>query len=1532
MSHSSQTVGKQGGGGSEKLRRVPFKVDIPSSKPQVEPTRGKKKIKPPKPSPSSEKVTPESLFKFLQGLDFSGRKEFTENMCEKMAELFTDRFGVNPTKESAARILMDEEKETARVMKQANQIMHDELVKNSTVPDKEVHLKKSKRAMAAVKQKLSTMFTSPGDVSAGQLVDMTPLLCELATNLFDAYGTTELIKKKVEAKPNSTVQDYVDNLIKRMPPVAEVIVDNDIDYLEELDLQMPVDVPNYLGRKETNPNVSPLIQTCENYFICKTFPLLLESQKAASKLFAMESRDIRDTVYVSAEEYDRRQILNRIRAKLRQVVSRTPKKTIGVRVQSTPAYGAFLTIRSSVASWSEEKRFQVFRSEASFANWLSAEGYDWVSQVAELRLDLMEAFPGLIGTSLPEKITAIPQTKSEDARGYLSMLMWDTYQSFAGFFTFSGKPKVAKAIRKGLQLPESEPLSVIGLVKIFASLMIAVILFTTIITFMLHPEVVPTQISNDVRLTQPLSHETAKLIFPHLAQMNSSFTWQQERALGEVSRIYKIKTETEITPDTAIRSVQQLSGTELKEFIENDIRTRIFYIVLNLDSPKMKDFASALVMLPESIDKSDSISRIYKDYSSLTAKNQPVSRESNMKIFEEVVEREIKLLSSVYSDIDALRMHVEKLSDEVTESRMLSSENFDQSLSVLSAYDDSVLESTEKAKSVLDNLIEIAVVEKYYSSTTVSDARLPNDLRNRLYTHYYLEALKRNPSGANITVDQMADLLFHINYKAIFDEITDWTDIPRFRASLKVYSTPPSPGEFTFESRQAKVLELADEIRNFEIYDPELARTMFVETFMLSIRGIARQFHFELTPKEAFDSIIRIMLLLNTGGWVFLRYMSYFGKNFGELSRYAYTAEKTWANLVIFTLGSMSMFYTGYYNGIGTILSALASPLPLYLSGGLIGLELFSYAKGSRAAALLFPLIGGFSPEYETTRNWLSWVGESWDALSLVVAPASGVIGALGATGLAFVKPVLGLLSATGVASIGLYSAWKNYDFKQNMLLVKMMQSVWKLSPIGYPAIWRIIDYLYYDDTTVRNIRGTPALDDATKNRIFKSVDSIHFYTSMALLIGMFTLSSDVMLMSQMKENYGLLRKFDKGPNYRMSFTEEYRAYIDRSSSWSTAQFQEAKSEAEQNFTSISQFIADAEEARVQVLRISEDLKKAKQRYPGTYENLKTLRQAPLPTRVALVREPLTLTNLKIESKGWVYAQYTNQQYYIQGEAVPPETISQYGETYKFYPETEYVQLGIPEKIEEEGESLICVRPNSDSWIWAPSYYFTSPMVTPPRLEKNFYTVTVTKPAVLEGRYFKPGEVFIAQKIQDGKSIELRSMVIGGGLGPKIPVNSVKAVELDSFEGPYFNRKCLVGSDDFTYIVGRTYNFSESQLVEVTYQRLNRVLLIKEEDLVYIPEPPFRIRLTEPYFENVEEPGSDSLLKIFGPSKYAAGQVMEVLELTGNGFKVKLEDSVPSLVYLRKSQFEFLTPPAVVNLTAPVETQRKPKLGRTQRK
>ena len=981
MSQSLNTVGKQG---ATKVRKQPFESLNPGTKPRLVP------LPVSKPQPvelGQDEVFTAALQRLLK-MSVQEKEEFHKRLGDETKRVLENRFGQNYTKESATRVFTDERKQILSMVTKANEKLQQELMRNSTVPDKEMHMGKAMQVKKLIMKKLRTkpIIPSPDD-----LLDLLPMLNEMGTHLFEAYGVMDKLKQDYAPTPSNKVDEYIDNFLENLPPTVEVVIDDDIDYLEELDRMYPRDsTPEYLGRQE-NSGAIRVEQQCENYLICKSYPLLLDSETDPEKLYPMQTLDIKDAIYVTAKQYNQRQILNRVAAKLRNIKpKRFSLRVSALRTAGRMSYAIFVELKKELEKLSEDERFSILSTSYSFDAWLTKLVPVAVDEKDLIRLDLIDSFPRTIGIQQPENSTAVPQSKNEGVRLFNCLRIWNCYESLKNLFKASGQEVVSTTLADKMQIPSTIPKSSTSLMSIFSVLVIAVSFLA--ITFAVlfgggpvvenwqpktyeAPQVTPLENYTNY---ENLPREVLKRIVPEFSSLNTTLSQAKRDAFSTVSEIFNISTEFNTTIQPARISVEQMSTEEVRDFVRNDIKRGLFYVAFGKNESKDK-FEDALQLLGPRLndDTAELISSVKNLYSYYKASKAPLGESSERQVFIQSVEELVdNLMDEKYKDVEELRKNILKYETQIYRAKVMASPDPDNAIAVLQAYDQTFIGLANNVRQTLDNMVDIAVLDEAISKVKKDPPSL-----QRTQTLVYYESMRlirdKNPEYTNETaIDMYAPTVLSSSSLQIFDSLVDSSSKSKIRAAFKYFSKL-DPERPDIAAAQEKIDAIAKDMDSVHWADPENIRATFIYTWMLTINAIAKQIGMNLTPTQSIQAILALLLGSSAVGAACFQYMVFFEKNFGNMSRWVKTAQKTWFCFVLFTICAMGTFYYRYESWCGAIGTNIALPLGNTLGPIFTGIETLAGFLGNRAHNLLFPLIGGVDPEVASNVAWYDWVKDT---------------------------------------------------------------------------------------------------------------------------------------------------------------------------------------------------------------------------------------------------------------------------------------------------------------------------------------------------------------------------------------------------------------------------------------------------------------------------------------------------------------------------------------------------------------------------
>jgi len=1545
MSHSSKSVGKQGG---TKVRKQPYESFQPATKPQLVPVE-----EPTAAAPDPQQLQ-QIMLQALLKMTPQQKADYHKKLEAEMHRVYTNKFGKNYTKESAIRVFNDERRQILDMLQKSNSNMQNKLMEESPVPNKEMHMRKAMQTKEKLLRRMELDNFYPGDMNSADMLEYMPTLNEMTTHLFNAYGTTEQLKEEYATEPTNTVDEFIDDVIQNLPPIAQIIIDDNIDYLEELDRLYPRNItPDYLGSQE-KPETILLEQRCENYLICKTFPLLLEQDKEPGKLYPMQTSDIKDLVYVPADEYDRRQILNRIKSKLSGLKPHIQKsaniRVSGFRTDNRDSSAMFRQIKGFLGDVSEKERFAIIATESAFRDFCTKQGIPNYPDKELIRLDLLDSFPALTGTHTTNAVTAIPTSKDEKVNIFNTLRAWSHYDDIKNLFYLTGQKIVPTTVSLKLGIPDKLPNSISVLLSYFSYILIGLSILAVIFALLfagdtkvpqrssvpiVSPPIVPqpTPVAAPTPLHDPknyngLSSEVLKRLIPDLTALNTTLSENQRAAFSQISNVFNLSAEFNTTYDFATTSIDQMSGQELIEFLKSDVKRRLFYYTLGdyqlREKVGYKEIMDSFQLLGYGYDKSlaiDSIEALWKNYNiELKKKKTASDREIFIQNVEEVVDQ---LFEKSYTDAEALRSQVRKQEKAIYQAKVLANQDIDNTLSILSLYTDSFGQISNSVKRTLDNMVDIAMLNENIPALMAGNKL--SDVEQTLYAQHMKLILENYPEYNNQSmIDMYAPTVLGSSYLKIFDILTNSSSIDQVRANFRYYGKYNS-SYVSLRENVNKIIPYTRKFKEVQLFDPARARSVWIEAHLNAVNGIAWQLGKKLNVRESINAILYSLIgtsILSAGA---LHFLAFFGFRFGEMSRWVKFSQKTWFVYAIYTLSSMSMFYYEYESTFATIISSMSMPLGLALSVAFPAVEIVASLNDQRPGSWIFPLLGGFDPDIEQSKSWWTAFRESMDIFGTVSEPwytAAATLGglmvsAVATTATAWALPIIAISGVTVKAAYRMADTYNTYRQEQMQLRMQMVKTILNVLVIDAPPIWQLFSRVFPNEEMDRDKKGNASFSQASNDIEMRNIKWISLITGIVISGYSVYLAPENILRFQKETLYGLL-KVNTVSNDAIDYSlGDQIATLNIKLSVLNNAMERSNEEYRRRFAVATNFYEDIHATQVYFSEILAKLSDQRKVFNDTAVNLESLRRNPRALKNVSPREFLWLQEVKVNGT-WTYTQETKDGLLLGRNILNSTEIEEKGLRYKFAPEKEYTQIGAEELL-ETGQKVVCVRPTgSYNWIWVPSYYFPDVNHSVDTLDLQYANVEVTKSVPYQGKFFQEGERFVVQKFTENRQSVWRIVSPDGGFSTEIPLDAVSFSPLETV-APQETGKLFMRMSEGTgiYKAGVVLPTENGSLYQL-FKDLSppAVVYAKREELFEIPQGSFKVKITGEGWEaaTIDSKTGVYYIDVQGPSlsftspKFNPGQVFTVDKVTKYGFRVgtRLYNGVPVDQILKFRNFDYL--------------------------
>ena len=315
---------------SSKLAFTPVNKFEPLSKPPPVVTIPKKQTKPSAvPAKKAPVVDKDPNVHAFSKYTIQEQRDAIDAMKKGFTEDLKKTFGPNPTGESAGRVISKQIRDLSNLLAKTNDKLESEIFSTGFAQKNPRLRSRYNENLAELSKKVTKTVIDAQVPSAEDIGKLVPDIHKMAESLFAAIDGETLWKKHTNNEPPQRLLDaMLDKFADSLGPISQTVIDNDIDYLEILDSDYKSDRINGVDPANTKLYAEQQLfhRQIENFHICRMFPLIpSDSAKDPEAKFPVRNKETGQIYYVSADQYNRIQIFNRIDHKW-QACSRRPKR------------------------------------------------------------------------------------------------------------------------------------------------------------------------------------------------------------------------------------------------------------------------------------------------------------------------------------------------------------------------------------------------------------------------------------------------------------------------------------------------------------------------------------------------------------------------------------------------------------------------------------------------------------------------------------------------------------------------------------------------------------------------------------------------------------------------------------------------------------------------------------------------------------------------------------------------------------------------------------------------------------------------------------------------------------------------------------------------------------------------------------------------------------------------------------------------------------------------------------------------------
>ena len=848
--------------GGENLQRVPIKK--PTSMKEVE----------------SGKQFLETMTKIDETLAAGTpvqKKNVLENMGLEFCDAFKTKHGILLNRENFGAVASRITKDKVRDLRSQNEMLHNKLFQNSTASNKVRHMERADQAKANLMNKLKEVITDSPTLSAEGMGKLQPLLQDYVSHLATAYGVKDKIDAEHAANGKTDFQLDMDTFIARLPKLKEVVVDENIPYLEELNEPDTLsDVPEYLASasmKATEEEVRYQMEL-ENYRICSFYPLLSDdkTQDIAAR-FPLENAELHKTVMVTAVEYNQNQILNRIRAKLAK--NRLRRKQIQVtgffvghrNHETFTAELLFEHFKGLLKTKTASERHSILSSETTLRSWM-ANNRSPNAAIANYKFDNMVQIREWLIQDYPLQIGVLTNTnevlisKSEPVNAGIMQAIWVFFAALKGIFFDIGANEVVEEVENTTQIPTKTKGKIKYSWTTLGSLFVGIALLIFMLTSVLgvRPETRPefnsvSELKSATSITDFMTHNvsntTSQFWRDEINRSVSNLDSLDRAALSIVAPIFDTSPAESLNVSQWM-NVEAMSPTQLKSIIHEDIVDKVFNFK-DLDIFEERLTEALTLVKPVQKEVKLKIMKAHKSYVSANSVQKPGASEVFIKYVDALVNKTVEtadytvLRGNLKKDINRLfEYKVQRTDNEITNSSLNAVKN------VLDVSKQTLADLKVLTKS-MNELDSIQVWRRQHAAVYDSMTPYQKDLFERS-----VELRQNNPSANTTQINQMLmsslsesvvpfqrkvmrDMDRHhvqaymmqanLNTSLSWSSLTWSETLTEMVSTLEPLYTPPTAMTTRLEEQSRLIEQRVRLLESWSVFDPQTFRNFFFEKF-----------------------------------------------------------------------------------------------------------------------------------------------------------------------------------------------------------------------------------------------------------------------------------------------------------------------------------------------------------------------------------------------------------------------------------------------------------------------------------------------------------------------------------------------------------------------------------------------------------------------------------------------------------------------------------------------------------------------------